>query len=164
MESLQELMTEYRKQMQKGIVPRAYRGLMDTILKLKTHFKTRYPEYDAGGSLYFGYMDMTYFALFPKKLRERGLKIAIVFVHATCQFELWLAATNKQVQKKTWQLMKDNQWDKYPLLDSLEGEDAILIAPLVKHPDFGDEQAMTKQIEAKTVQFIHAVEEFLVQQ
>lgn len=60
--------------------------------------------------------------------------------------------------------MKDNQWDKYPLLDSLEGEDAILIAPLVEHPDFGDEQAMTKQIEAKTVRFIHAVEEFLVQQ
>ncbi len=98
MESFHEYMEEYRKQLEKGVVQKAYQGLMAYIMDLKTYFKNKYPEYFVSGSLYYGYMDMTYFSFIPESLKHRHLKIAIVFIHEAFRFEAWLAGYNKQVQ------------------------------------------------------------------
>jgi len=66
MESFQQTMCEYKNQLEKGIVQKAYKGLMEYIMGLRTHFMKKYPEYDVPGSIYFGYMDMTYFSIVPK--------------------------------------------------------------------------------------------------
>ena len=49
-------------------------------------------------SLYQGYLDMSRIALVPPKLEQLGLKIAIVYVHASKGFEFWLAAKNRSLQ------------------------------------------------------------------
>ena len=77
MRSFQENMDEYRKQLEKGTIKDAYRGLMEYIMDLKTHFKNKYPDHFTSGSIYYGYMDMTYFSFTPKSLKDRNLKIAI---------------------------------------------------------------------------------------
>ncbi len=59
--------------MRKGVIPRAYRGLMQYILDLRTYFESRYPGHFVSGSIYHGYMDMTYFSFFPPSLQERKL-------------------------------------------------------------------------------------------
>lgn len=66
MEKLNTFMQEYRNQMKKGIIPQAYKSLMEYILSLRTHFANRYPQFSVPGSIYFGYMDMTYFSLLPE--------------------------------------------------------------------------------------------------
>ena len=38
MESLQEEMLEYRRQLDKGVLQKAYRGLMEYIMGLRTYF------------------------------------------------------------------------------------------------------------------------------
>lgn len=68
-------------------------------MTLRTHFHKKYPDAFVSGSIYYGYMDMTYFSFTPKSLQQRKLKIAIVFVHESFRFEVWLAAYNKQVQQ-----------------------------------------------------------------
>jgi hypothetical protein len=80
MESFQEYVDEYRAQLAKGAIQKAYRGLMAYIMGLRTHLKTKYPDYFVSGSIYYGYMDMTYFSFFPESLKRRNLKIAIVFI------------------------------------------------------------------------------------
>jgi len=157
MESLQQCMEEYREQLRKGTLPKAYRGLMEFILQLRTHFERKYPV----SGLYYGYMDMTYFALFPEALKELKLKIAVVFVHEAFRFEVWLAAVNKQVQARYWQSLKESGWDKYRLVPTTEGADSILEHVLVEDPDFGDPDALTQQIETGTLAFIRDVESFL---
>ena len=97
MESLQESMVEYRRQVEKGAIQTAYRGLMEYIQSLKTHFGSRYPDYAVSGTPYFGYMDMTYFSIVPETYRQRGLKIAVVFLHEAFRFEVWMAAANKLI-------------------------------------------------------------------
>jgi hypothetical protein len=62
MGSFHESMNEYRKQLEKGAIQEAYKGLMEYILALRTHFKNKYPDYFVSGSIYYGYMDMTYFS------------------------------------------------------------------------------------------------------
>jgi hypothetical protein len=161
MEPFHEYIDEYKKQLQKGVIQKAYKGLMEYIMALRTHFKNKYPDYYVSGSIYYGYMDMTYFSFFPESLKNRNLKIAIVFLHEQCKFEAWLAGYNKQVQTKYWKLIKDSHWSKYPIVATTKGVDAIIEYTLVNNPDFSDLGALTQQIETGTLKFIADVERFL---
>jgi hypothetical protein len=154
-------MKEYKHLLKMGVIQRAYKGLMDYIMGLRTHFNTRYPDYFVSSSLYYGYMDMTYFSIVPKIIAERKLKVAIVFLHEACRFEIWLAGANKQVQSRYWKCIKESGWEKYHLVPTTKGEDAIIQTILVDQPDFDDPDGLTKQIEYGTNEFINDVEEFL---
>lgn len=162
MESFHGSMLELKNQLEKGIIQKACQGLMEYFMELRTHFQKKYPDHFVSSSLYYGYMDMTYFAFIPPSLKERKLKPAIVFVYETFRFEVWLAAANKQVQSKYWELIKENGWDKYRLVPTIKGYDAIIEDVLVENPDFGDLDALTEQIERGTLNFIENVEKFLV--
>ena len=152
---------EYKRQMELGVIPDAYRGLMDFMSGLKTYLKNKYPDYIVSGSLYFGYMDMTYFSFFPESLKKYKLKTGIVFIHETCHFESWLFGVNKKIQEKYWKMIKDSDWDQYQLVASTEGEDAILTHVVSRDPDFGDLVALTEIIDLESLEFIKNVENFL---
>ncbi|NPV51308.1 MAG: hypothetical protein HPY60_08960 [Candidatus Methanofastidiosum sp.] len=160
MDSFGQYMNEYRKEMKKGIITKAYKGLMEYILDLRTHFKNKYPNYFVSG-LYYGYMDMTYFSFSPDSLKERKLKIAIVFIHETARFEVWLSGQNKEIQREYWKLFKENNWDQYTVVPTTEGVDSIIEHVLVSNPDFKDLDMLTKEIEERTLKFIEDVEVFL---
>lgn len=161
MASFQDSMQVFRKQLQEGTIQQAYRGLMEYILNLKTYLKKKYPDYSISSSLYVGYMDMTYFSFTPPALKERNLKVAIVFNYDAFRFEVWLGGYNKQVQEAYWKLFKENGWHKYHLVPTTEGMDSILEYTLVDDPDFDDLEALTKQIEMGTMRFIADIEDFL---
>jgi len=161
MESFHEYMTEYRKQLERGAIQAAYKGLMEYIMSLRTYFKNKYPDYFVSGSIYYGYMDMTYFSFSPKSLKRRNLKIAIVFIHGAFRFEVWLAGNNKQVQSTYWKLFKESGWNRYHIVPTTKGVDSIVEYILVDNPDFSDLDTLTKQIEGETLKFIEDVEGFL---
>lgn len=161
MKSLQENMDEYRKQLEKGAIQIAYQGLMEYMMGLRTHFKKKYPDYSLSGSIYYGYMDMTYFSIFPKTLKDRDLKIAIVFLHGTFRFEVWLSGKNKQVLTKYWKLFKESDWDKYKIVLPSKGVDSIVEFILEDNPDFSELGTLTKQIDQGTLKFIKDIESFL---
>ncbi len=154
-------MSEYTDQLKKGMIQRAYRGLMDYMQSLRAHFSSRYPEYSVPGSLYFGYMDMTYFAIVPEGFKERGLKIAVVYLHEAGRFEVWLSGYNRQIQARYWTIVKESGWDTYHLVAAPQGFDSVLEHILVTEPNFDDLEGLTARIEKGTLEFIHDVEEFL---
>ena len=160
MESLQEYIEEYRKQMENGTIQQAYKGLMEYIMDLRMHFSKKYPDF-APGNIYQGYIDMTYFPIFPIELTSRKLKIAIVLIHEKIRFEVWLAAQNKQIQAEYRKLFKEGNWTKYRIPAAVKGVDSIVEYTLADNSDFGDLNALTKQIEKGTLAFINQIEEFL---
>ena len=162
MSTFHECVIEYKKQLEKGLIQKAYLGLMEYILRLKAHLKKKYPDHFVSGGIYFGYIDMTYFSFIPASIKDRKLKVAIVFDHEACRFEAWLGGYNKQIQKEYWELFKESGWDQYPLVPSIEGRDAIIEHVLVKEPDFDDLDALTDLIEECVMQFIQDIEKFLV--
>lgn len=89
------------------------------------------------------------------------MKIAIVFIHNTCRFEVWLGGYNKQVQKKYWKLLKDKNWDKYRIVSPEKGVDSIIEHNLVDNPDFSNLDNLTNKIEEGTLKFIKDIENFL---
>lgn len=90
MHSLVEDIRDFRGQLEKGSIQKAYKALISYMMSLRTHFKNKYEGFTVSG-LYQGYMDMTYFALFPPSLKRRDLKIAVVFNYDAFRFEAWLA-------------------------------------------------------------------------
>ncbi len=161
MESLAEDLLEYKKQMKTGTIKKAYKGLMEYILGLRTHLKNKYPEYCGSGNMYQGYRDMTYFSFFPKSIEVKDLKIAIVFLHEPFRFEVWLAGRNKQIQTKYWKIFSENKWNLYKIVATTKGADSIIEYVLVDNPDFSDLNALTNKIENKTMKFINDIDSFL---
>jgi hypothetical protein len=161
METLSEYMHEYKKQMEKGYIQKAYRGLMEYVMALRAYFQDKYPDYFVSGNIYYGYMDMTYFSFSPKSLKERNLKIAVVFIHDAFRFEVWLSGYNRNVQKQYWQLFEKSGWKKYRIVPQDKGVDSIVEHTLVDAPDFSDTDKLTEQIEKGTLNFIKDIEDFL---
>jgi len=157
MVSLQERMKVYRKQLEKGEIIDAYRGLMAYFQDLRLYFKKKYPDYFVSG-IYYGYMDMTYFAFSPESLKKRKLKIAIVFVHEKFRFEAWLSGYTRDIQAKYLELITESGWDKYRTTDNV---DSIIERTLVDEPDFDDLEAITEKIEGGALEFIEDVNVFL---
>lgn len=161
METLQFVMQDFKKQLEKGVLQQAYKGLMEYILWLKSHLKNKYPEYTVSGSIYYGFMDMTYFSFTPGSLKKRDLKIAIVFNYDAFRFEVWLAGVNKQVGREYWELIRKSGWNKYRLVSSVKEADGIVEHILVPDPDFSDLDSLTMKIEQGTLSFISDIEEQL---
>jgi hypothetical protein len=155
-------MLEYRSQLEKGSIQRAYRGLMDFMMGLRTHFQKTYPQYSVPGSLYAGYMDMTYFSIVPEIPKEHGLKIAVVFLHEAFRFEVWLSGYNRPVQEDYWRRIRESGWNKYHLVTEIKGSDSIVEHILVENPDFSDPDALTARIDKGVVVLLLMLKRFLL--
>jgi hypothetical protein len=163
MDSLQENMLEFRNQLARGAIQKAYLGLMQFMLSLKSHFSANHADLSVSGSIYPGYMDMTYFSVVPQSWKERELKIAIVFVYDSFRFEVWLSGRNQKVLAKYWEIFTTRGWDPYKIAPQGKWADSILEHTLVENPDFCDLPALTGQIEQGTLKFIQDVDSFLTQ-
>ena len=153
-------MEEFREQLAEGSIQKAYRALLSYMMGLRRHFKNSNAGFAVSG-LYQGYMDMTYFALFPPLLKHHDLKIAIVFNYDAFRFEAWLAGRNRKVQRQYWELFRDSQWPEYRVVTPATGVDSIVECDLATDFDLGDPDALTAIIEAGTVAFIDDIERFL---
>ena len=161
MKTFSDCVQEYRKLVKQGDVVTAYRGLMEFMATLRTHFRNRHPEFSVSGNLYFGYMYMTYFPLVPEKLKVKGLKIAIVLIHEDIRFEAWLSGTNKAIQAEYWEMFRKKRWEHYRIPESLQGRDSIVECDLAVNPGFSDPGALIRQIEERTIRFIDDITDFL---
>ncbi len=157
-----EDMEVFRRELKKGTIQKAYRALLSYMLSLRTHFTRSHADFSVSG-LYQGYMDMTYFALFPPSLKDRGLKIAIVFNYDAFRFEAWLAAANRKLQRQYWELFKDSQWPRYRVVEPAKGVDSILERDLADGLDLDNMDALTSRIETTTISFINDIEKFLAE-
>ena len=160
MHSLVEDIRDFRGQLEKGSIQKAYRALISYMMSLRTHFKKKYEGFAVSG-LYQGYMDMTYFALFPPSLKHRDLKIAVVFNYNAFRFEAWLAGSNRNIQRQYWELFKDSQWPEYRVVTPASGVDSIIECDLATDFDLDDPDALTASIEKATVAFIDDIERFV---
>ena len=161
MKSLNDYINVYKKQVEKGDIIKAYRGLMWYMRNLRSYFQNKYPDYFVSGNIYQGYMDMTYFSFTPQPLKKIELKIALVLMHDTVRFEVWLAGNTRKIRDEYRNLIKTKQWTKYPIPTSEENPDAIIVKILEKTPNFDEINSLTKKIEKNTNKFIEEVLEFI---
>jgi len=160
MQTLNAHIKAYTAQLSKGDIQKAYRGIMDFMSRLRTSLAARCPAYTVSG-LYTGYMDMTYFAFTPAGLKNRRLKIAVVYLHEQGLFEAWLGGANRKVQAEIIKHLAGRDTGGYRLSQVSPGVDSILESVLVENPDFDKPAHLAAQIEEGALAFIRGVESLL---
>jgi hypothetical protein len=153
MDSLNDHIKEYRLQLRKKHIQKAYLGIMTFMSGLSSFLAERHEDYLVSG-LYFGYMDMTYFAFTPTELKNLKLKIAIVYLHEEGRFEVWLGGSNRKIQAEYIEKLSWKDTGDYKLSKVHPGVDSIIESILTENPDFDVQDELMKQIEEKTLRFI----------
>lgn len=162
MPPMQHDMDELRRLLESGSIQTAYRGLLAYMSSLQSRFRSEHPDY-AVSDVYQGRLDYTFFAIAPMPLKRRGLKVAILFDYEAFRFEAWLAARNRQVQRRYWELVKDGDWGACRVTSPGPGVDSIVVCDLARDMDFDDLDGLTASIEQGAVRFVETLTRFLAE-
>jgi hypothetical protein len=148
---------ELHTQLQKGKIQIGYKAILEYLLYLQSYLKKKYKDYDFPGTLYHGYLDMSYFALIPATLKEKRLKIAIVFNYEDFKFELWLSGYNKDIQKRYLDYFKNKKLKNYFIPETIQGYDSILEDHIeIERVDIKE---TTEVLEERIYKFIKTIED-----
>jgi len=157
----QELINNFESQLKEGKIQKAYKLIFDFMFGLRNRLKSSYSEYEIPTSMYHGYMDMTYFPIFTKKLKKDKLKIAVVFNYGSFKIEVWLSAVNKNVQKEYWEKLKNMNLNKYIIAAPQKGIDSILEYHIPGDYDFNNIDLLSKKVESSVKMMIEDMEEII---
>jgi len=160
MKSLNQLISNYTDLLKRGELQLAYKGILEFMGKLRADYIKKYPQYDVSG-IYQGYMDMSYFALSTKLFKDKGLKIAVVYLHDKGVFEVWLSARNRDTSKSIEPLVKSVILDELTVFHDESNLDAVIECTLTTTPDFDNQAALIQLIEKGVERFVIAVQSVL---
>ncbi len=155
MKTLNKRIAAYTQQLRLGEIQIAYKGILEFMGKLRANFIKKYPHYDVS-NIYQGYLDMTYFSLSTKPLKEKGLKIAIVYLHEKGSFEVWLSARNRDIAKAHLSILNSLLAEINASHDE-NNQDAIVECILTCTPDFEDQDQLINTIEHGVEKFVTAI-------
>ena len=160
MKTLNELIEVYTHNLQHGEIQIAYKGILEFLGKLRAEFIKKHPHYDVS-SIYQGYMDMSYFSLNTKLLKDKGLKIAIVYLHEKGDFEVWLSARNRDIAKSYAFILNSNIAGDLNLFHDNNNPDAIIECILTTTPNFEDQHSLIDVIDQGVERFVTTISERL---
>jgi len=145
--NLNYFVSAYKDLLKNGDVQIAYAGLVKYVQKLRTVFSKDLSATYSVGNVFQGYMDYTYFYLSNEYLKDKKLKLGLVFNHNHVRFEAWLLGQTKDVQENYWKLLKNTKW----INGSEMPRYSIFEVILVDNPDFDDLETLTESIKNKLV-------------
>ncbi len=152
MKTMNQLISDYTSCLRQGEIQIAYKAIMEFMNRLRSHYIKKHPDYDTG-SVYQGFMDMTYYSLGTKPLKDKGLKIAVVYLHEKGVFEVWLSARNREIAKQ-YESIGINTSSDILLFHDAGNQDAIVECTLTSAPDFEDQASLINIIEQNVQKFV----------
>ena len=141
--------------------PLAYHELINYMKALRTFFHKAYEGDFKLGNIYQGNPDYSYFSLTTEKLKKLKLKFVLVLNHKKRCFTICLSGQNKRIRKKYWEIFKNSDWDRYPIVASIDNNLSIIDHTVVEHPDFENSALLTEQIEIASLKFMNELREIL---
>lgn len=139
-----------------------YHELIGFMKDLRAHLQQVYELGYRFGSIYRGHPEYSYFSLSPEPLKVLKLKYVIVLDHKKREVSICLSGQNKSIRKKYWTLFQDSNWDRYPLVKSIDDSLYILDHVMVKNASLSDKQGLIDRIEEEADQFMNEMTEILV--
>lgn len=100
---------------------------------------------------------MSYFSLNTKSLKDKGLKIAIVYLHEKGDFEVWLSARNRDIAKSYASILNSNISDNVNIFHDINNPDAIIECILTPTPNFEDQSSLIDTINQGVEKFVTTI-------
>jgi len=143
MKDLNEYISAYKDQLDKGDILVAYNALVKFVMKIRVDFSKQLSEQYSFANILHGYIDYTYFYYSNDFLKSKKLKMGLVLNHLEMRFEIWLLGNTIPIQEKYWGLLKESKWNKGR---NEMPEYSILEAVVVSNPDFNDLGRLSEKI------------------
>lgn len=103
------LLEMYRTLLQTTDLQKAYQEFIRLFRFLRNELEQQMPDFHFQSNLTENAMDYTYFSFTDPGLKEKGLKLVVVFDHKNFRLEVWLSGANRTAQCR-W----DEQWRACP--------------------------------------------------
>ena len=158
--SLSNCIAAYCRAVREGDLPHAYRGILSALMAFKAGWEIAHPE-DSVGSLYQGYLDMSFVAVAPAVFGARRLKISLVYLHESGVFTLWLTAGNRAIQAQTSQELAKKPLGSYSLSELKPGVDAIVSQDITPPYNFDEPERLTARLIDSAEQFLFDMKSLL---
>ena len=142
-----KLLSEYEELLRTTNLVVCYQEFIKLFRYIRVEMEKSMPEYKFQGNVTENGMDYSYFLFTNHQLKEKGLKIAIVFVHKEFQFEVWLSGFNRKYQCKYYEQLKGERVP-FELTDDSTRKDYILRVVLDKTIDISDGSHLINQIKS----------------
>lgn len=152
------LLLEYKELLQTTRLIACYQEFIRLFRWVRIELEKRMPEYKFQGSITENGMDFSYFQFTSPRLKENGLKVAVVFVHRDFQFQVWVSGFNRRHQAHYYNAWKEHLLP-FELTSSPTQTDYILRAPLREPANLSDGAALLDQIQnlaENLLQFVEA--------
>ncbi len=130
METNHQLLKMYKNLIQTTQIQECYQYIMKLIHDIYTILKNDLNTFQFCNKVIENNMNFSYFQLTNPQLKKQGLKIQIIFIHQSCQFEVWLSGYNRQIQQQYYQ--KLNSKCPFQLCENPQKNDYIMKRPLMK--------------------------------
>ncbi len=144
---------EYKRIIQTTDLQKGYQEFIGFFRYLRIYLEQDMPEYEFTNSIVENNMDYSYFQFTNGKLKAKGLKYVISFVHLTFDYEIWLSGMNRKVQKELHNRLKDQQ-QKYRLTDNPNRTDFVLKNRIIDSCDYNDLDFLLSEMKTNIVDFI----------
>lgn len=161
MKSLNQMIKEYTACLHRNEIQVAYRAILEFIGELRSDMIKRYPDYKIS-NIYQGYMDMSYFSVRTNLFEDKGLKIAIVYLHEKGTFEVWLSARNREILTEYKSVFNGIVIDNIPIFHDENNHDSLIEYTLTDTPDFEDKVFLLDVIEQGVAKFINSITELVL--
>lgn len=92
------LLETYRTLLQTTDLQKAYQEFIRLFRFLRNELERQMPNFRFQSSITENAMDYAYFSFTDPGLKEKGLKLVVVFDHKNFQLEVWLSGVNRTAQ------------------------------------------------------------------
>lgn len=144
METNHQLLKMYKNLIQTTQIQECYQYIMKLIHDIYTILKNDLNTFQFSNKVIENNMNFSYFQLTNPQLKKQGLKIQIIFIHQSCQFEVWLSGYNRHIQQQYYQ--KLNSKCPFQLCENPQKNDYIVKIPIIKNITIDDTQDVINEI------------------
>lgn len=144
METNHQLLKMYKNLIQTTQIQECYQYIMKLIHDIYTILKNDLNTFQFSNKVIENNMNFSYFQLTNPQLKKQGLKIQIIFIHQSCQFEVWLSGYNRHIQQQYYQ--KLNSKCPFQLCENPQKNDYIVKIPIIKDITIDDTQDVINEI------------------
>lgn len=144
METNHQLLKMYKNLIQTTQIQECYQYIMKLIHDIYTILKNDLNTFQFSNKVIENNMNFSYFQLTNPQLKKQGLKIQIIFIHQSCQFEVWLSGYNRHIQQQYYQRL--NSTCPFQLCEDPQKNNYIVKTPIIKDITIEDTQDIIAEI------------------
>lgn len=147
----QSLFGEYKRIIETTNIQKCYQQIMKLIKYISSELEKEMPEYTFMGRVVENQMDFSYFQATRESLKKSGLKVQVVFVHGTCEFEIWISGYNRKIQCSCYEMLR-NSACPFEMCSNPERNDFIIKAVAEKKITSDSPESIIAEIKSKIVE------------